>query len=503
MGRAVAGSGRNRRLVVVLALATVLVGCGGSGGDGQGDPAGDAVLANHNEHHFAANPELRADPDDVLTLQLEDPRGGGDGLDTGDAAGVDVIPYEFPETSERTFCWGIAGPGPAGADGAPSDLRLFDAATDEEVLRVEEGGDCVTETIPAGRYRVVFRNRPSPSGERDVLFIAPRVAAAAARSDGAKRAVADPATTAAAPAPHCPFAPATPEPPFLFAGLVKLSVFDNILGLGLYYVPAGGCTDVTLIHDERPRRDEYYELLLVPGYKARVYAEPFYRGPRKTVAHVNGNADFYAFTSPASMVVVAGDPQLNTSFLVWSRGCVACDLSGVNLDGVDLHGVWLDQADLSHASLEGADLSGVVAHETVFKSAHLRGANLGGADLQGATFDSAGAVEDASGQVYPAADLGEATLDGAMLTNAVLRGATLTSASLAGATLDGVDLSGVSANRAGFERATLTSARLTNAALTEARFDAARLDRANLQGATLLRARLPGANLQRAALHKD
>ncbi len=87
------------------------------------------------------------------------------------------------------------------------------------------------------------------------------------------------------------------------------------------------------------------------------------------------------------------------------HGCEGCDLSHMNLRGVDFRGITLTGVDLSHSDLTGADLSGV----------RLKGV-----------------------------DLDSATLDRANLRNAVLEGCSLAHTSLNGAQLDGISLVGTS-----------------------------------------------------------
>jgi uncharacterized protein YjbI with pentapeptide repeats/beta-lactamase regulating signal transducer with metallopeptidase domain len=87
------------------------------------------------------------------------------------------------------------------------------------------------------------------------------------------------------------------------------------------------------------------------------------------------------------------------------RGCTGCDLSHMNLRGIDFRGIELTGVDLSHSDLTGANLSGV----------RLKGV-----------------------------DLDSASLDRANLRHAVLEGCSLAHASLDGAQLEGISLVGTS-----------------------------------------------------------
>ena len=85
--------------------------------------------------------------------------------------------------------------------------------------------------------------------------------------------------------------------------------------------------------------------------------------------------------------------------------CNGCDLSRMNLRGIDWHGIALTGVDLSHADLTGANLNGI---------------RLTGVDLS------------------------HAKLDGVDLRNAVLIGCDFDNASLSGARLAGISLTGTS-----------------------------------------------------------
>jgi len=75
------------------------------------------------------------------------------------------------------------------------------------VLRVEQDGPCVRETIPAGRYTAEFHHGASPNADRDVLFIIPRDhgALAAGFDEGATAEHDDDASPpeSDAPTPQC------------------------------------------------------------------------------------------------------------------------------------------------------------------------------------------------------------------------------------------------------------------------------------------------------------
>lgn len=97
------------------------------------------------------------------------------------------------------------------------------------------------------------------------------------------------------------------------------------------------------------------------------------------------------------------------------------DLSGVLLNGADLHRSDLHNAMLDHAELDGADLHRADLHRADLRGADLEYADLHEADLHGA--DLSGALLRAAD--LHRADLHDAILAGADLTDADLRGADL------------------------------------------------------------------------------
>ncbi len=97
----------------------------------------------------------------------------------------------------------------------------------------------------------------------------------------------------------------------------------------------------------------------------------------------------------------------NISQLVDEKSCPGCDLSGANLNRLDLSNVNLYGADLSQAQLFLTNLSGADLRNTKLQGAVFGGADLSGADLRGAN------VHDAklSGAYLIGAKTGEETAD--------------------------------------------------------------------------------------------
>jgi uncharacterized protein YjbI with pentapeptide repeats len=247
--------------------------------------------------------------------------------------------------------------------------------------------------------------------------------------------------------------------------------------------------------------------------------------PLIVLAALSVAAGVLAFSGgPASAAVTC--PTVNpTTGEVSPTPSAAVDWQGCYLANAALSGADLANADLSQALLTGANLG----------NANLDGANLGLSDLQGATLTGASLDGTAlSGSVLnlvisggisgtpaslpanwvladsylagPAAELANASLNGADLAGDDLLGADLTDASLgdadlkgtdlyaatlattdlAGADLDGTDLYG-----ANLGKANLTSAVLTGADLGATAFDGAALAKVKSGAITGMPASLP------------
>jgi Ca-activated chloride channel homolog len=116
---------------------------------------------------------------------------------------------------------------------------------------------------------------------------------------------------------------------------------------------------------------------------------------------------------------VAPAPPISTERLISTKGCVHCNLSNVNLSGLDLSG-----ANLADANLNGANLSNTI----------LTHANLGGANLRDVNLSNSNLTN---------ANLSRSDLTNANLSSSVLRGANLDSANLQDANFKNADTTGV------------------------------------------------------------
>ena len=136
---------------------------------------------------------------------------------------------------------------------------------------------------------------------------------------------------------------------------------------------------------------------------------------------------------------------------------VGANLSGADLEDVDVSGANLRNANLSGVDLQDADVSGAQ-----LQGANLRNANLSGADLEEANLEDA----DVSG-----AHLWNANLSGAILQDADVSGAQLQGANLRNANLSGADL-----KEANLEDADVSGAQLWNADVSQEEIDRAVAD---------------------------
>jgi uncharacterized protein YjbI with pentapeptide repeats len=175
----------------------------------------------------------------------------------------------------------------------------------------------------------------------------------------------------------------------------------------------------------------------------------------------------------------------------------------IDLSGLDLSGIHLNEASLWYPHLEGANLSGAQLERAILRGAHLEGADLSGAsadgiDLQGAHLEGA----NLSKAQLKKAEFLKANLGKAVLAEAHLDGAEMEEAHLDWADLSGANLKKAYLMRAHLEGANLSGAHLEEAFLEEADLTEAILVNAHLKGANLQRADLRGANLHRAHLQQ-
>lgn len=526
-------------------LLAAFTGCGSGDDDGLPPPPavnagavnGVSLRSSLHLQDFLHDHTLRANPDDLLVLDLDNHERPGLGSHGLPRSGRLLIPYVFHESIERRICW--EGREWESDGGTPHHLVLRDG-DGREVLYVEEGGDCVTAMIAAGHYTATFQHGAGRANHRDILFVIPaddRDGVPVPRRIGRQSPVAALAgaelfnTSPAAPCESLPIS-ATTTP----AGVGQAKIVD----LWHFYYALypdrqatccafdGVCADSRLSQVISPQYNAECPVLglvsVGPRTILRVYEEPGYRGQRVEFHSLNfdfANPIFDTLWCPpefrseffpdlGSIAVETLDTSVSTNadILIRTNNCDHCDfrgscaLVGKDLTGVSVRSADFSQADLSclpspQCGLQGSsctNLSNADASNALFSSAHLRGANLSHTALTSAVFISDGIAS--GGVPYPAADLA-----GANLASAELSGADFT-----GADLTGADLSNVSADEtypAVFNAAVMVHAKLSNASLPRSFFRGANLSPANLGGADLTGAWLeadPAGEFDRVSL---
>lgn len=164
---------------------------------------------------------------------------------------------------------------------------------------------------------------------------------------------------------------------------------------------------------------------------------------------------------------VQPDPEKDAAYATRRDGL---DLSGANLERLDLHGLPLTRLWSGYSNPWGNR----TPEQRQVAAINLRGANLR-----------------------------DAQLEGAMLCDAHLEGATLWNAHLEGADLTDAQLQGASLNWAQMKDAILLGAHLEGAHLRETQLMGADLFRAHLEGADLIGAWLKGVDLRGAFFDKS
>jgi uncharacterized protein YjbI with pentapeptide repeats len=178
----------------------------------------------------------------------------------------------------------------------------------------------------------------------------------------------------------------------------------------------------------------------------------------------------------AARVRVLVELAIDTGESLAHRDFTGANLAGMTLRGVDLTGAFLEAADLS-----GCDLGDATLEDAVLAKANLRGADLTAGRLRGANLGGA-ALCDA---VFERTDLTDAVLSGADLAGARFAGATLTGADWLETKLAGVDFSGAVLGQANLIKADLRCARFAGADLSDANLVECVLDGADFSGARL------------------
>ena len=293
----------------ILSLS-LIGGCSDSGG------GNDSQVLTEND--FANDPSLQVDPDKQIIVDfLESPDSDTPQNDTG-PVGIDEILITYPQTETRTFCWEDDN------SEAMDYMVLFDSQ-EEEVLRVDVNGDCVTDTIESGDY-VMELHHDQSMGDPRPIFIIPDLDQnqQAMKTDG------------------------------LFNGF-KVVVAKILTGI-----------QNTISKNARAQTVQQNITTLL---RTNSCVECDLRDA------IMGGANF-------------SGADLRGADLSGARLAV-CNLTGADLSGADLRGADLQFAVLEDAILRGADLRKAVLWYAQFFFADLTGANLISADLRYADFQKA------------------------------------------------------------------------------------------------------------------
>lgn len=175
------------------------------------------------------------------------------------------------------------------------------------------------------------------------------------------------------------------------------------------------------------------------------------------------------------------------------------DLSGYNLNAVQLWGAFFGQTKLI-----GANLSSIIATNAAFEEANLSMANMSGSNFSRSNFSRANLYRVnlqytyLYGTVLKQVNLNEANLDESILYEADLSFASLDRATLVKTNLSRANLNFAVLAHADLHDANLSGAHLANANLQDAYLSHAYLTGANFTDASLHQAHLDNANLKRA-----
>jgi uncharacterized protein YjbI with pentapeptide repeats len=167
-----------------------------------------------------------------------------------------------------------------------------------------------------------------------------------------------------------------------------------------------------------------------------------------------------------------------------------CDLAGITIIGLDLHGISFAWSNLTGANggcdpdLPRTNLAGARIYRAILVNAKLCDAILSGADLHGSDLTNA-ALEDAS---LIRTNLSWADLDGAGAGFAPFFDANLSNASWVGGSAVGAGFDGADLHRIDLRGTSLRAASLTGADLRYAQLDGVDFTGADLTGANWSRA---------------
>ena len=115
----------------------------------------------------------------------------------------------------------------------------------------------------------------------------------------------------------------------------------------------------------------------------------------------------FANLAVAGELLPSAEVQGNIAVLTETKNCVNCDLSGANLNRLDLSGANIEGANLSRSTMALTNLSGANLQNTDLREASFTGADLANTDMRGA---------DLTGASFVGAYMVGALMDGEMLS---------------------------------------------------------------------------------------
>ena len=162
------------------------------------------------------------------------------------------------------------------------------------------------------------------------------------------------------------------------------------------------------------------------------------------------------------------------------------DFRKTNLQGIDAHGLYFDEAQFSQSRIEGADFSGAQLNNCDFSMCSLEGCSMSNSKLNGANFETS--------------KLEAATFSGSVLHRSSFRSARLEAAIFEDADLTKADLAHTNLELANFVDSKMHRCSLIFTRVHDAFMINVNLQEADFDGAEILRTYLTGADLSKVVL---
>lgn len=353
------------------------------------------LLRALTENDFAADQELRIDPNNrVLATFLENPGSDNQGNDTGEK-GMDIIPVSYPVTTNQTFCWEDEN-----EDSTHNMVLLDDQGV--EILDLQVNGDCVTSEIEAGNYEIILTHDNLSELTHPVFFQPQEEETEVAKKQNNNHFIAKLLNNFSyfLEFPESSYAQ-TPLDNKTILLMTNACVNCNLSGVNL--------ASVNLTSADLTGAD----LSGANLQNASLGGVKFNNANLKNANLQNSLPSFANFNNANADSANFSNATLNNADLSEAI------FSNADLRMAELTSTVMEKTDLSNADLSGADCMSADMKEAVLSFAVMEGIVLLGADLTGADMSSA--------------DLTDATLsfmdsNQSGFQNAIITGATLTDA---------------------------------------------------------------------------